>query len=332
MGALLIAAGTAMGIALMVESFRTAFEDMLDQRLRADLVLSQPEGFADAELAILIQRPGVARVGRYADGEAQVSTASGSGQVALHFVDLDAWEAGRYDEEVVLAPDAVLVNEQAARRFGLSVDEPLRVRNRDETVALRVAAVFSDYGEPRPRLVLSLDWAGKLGPVTVDRVSLVVAPPHLDAVSSSLSGGSREITSQREIRDFAERVFARTFRITDALTALALLVAVAGLYNALSALDVKREDEYRLLSMLGFDGSELRRMSLGQALTLAGLVMVLALPLGAAIAWILCNVLNPRAFGWTIAFRWSALPIVTAVVAGMAAAMVAGLLGRRDKW
>ena len=96
--------------------------------------------------------------------------------------------------------------------------------------------------------------------------------------------------------------------------------------------DVKREDEYRLLAMLGFDGSELRRMGFGQALVLAGLVMLLALPLGAAVAWILCSVLNPRAFGWSVAFHWSAVPVVSAVVAGMAAAVAAGLLGRRGQW
>ena len=38
LGALLIATGTAMGIALMVDSFRVAFDDMLDLRLKADLV------------------------------------------------------------------------------------------------------------------------------------------------------------------------------------------------------------------------------------------------------------------------------------------------------
>ena len=332
MGALLIASGTAMGISLMVESFRLAFEDMLDQRLRADLVLSSPEGFAESDLTMLTERPGVARLGRYADGEAQLSKDGTSGQVVLHFVDLDGWEANRYGGAVLPVPHSVFVNEQAARRFGLGAGETLAVRNRGEAVELSVAGVFSDYGEPRPRLVLSLDWAQKLGPVTVDRIGLVVEPASRNEVVTSLVDGNWEVVSQAEIRDFAERVFARTFRITDALTALALLVAAAGLYNALSALDVKRGDEYRLLAMLGFDGAELRRMALGQTMVLAGLVMLLALPLGAVVAWILCNVLNPRAFGWSITFHWSAVPVVSAVAAGMAAALVAGLLGRRGQW
>jgi len=50
------------------------------------------------------------------------------------------------------------------------------------------------------------------------------------------------------------------------------------------------------------------------------------LPLGIAMAWLLCNVINPRAFGWGLNLQFDPGEILVPLGLGLLAALVAGLL------
>jgi len=54
--------------------------------------------------------------------------------------------------------------------------------------------------------------------------------------------------------------------------------------------------------------------------------MSVAVPLGVMFGWILCNVINPRAFGWTIELQVSASAVLWPCAWGMLAAILAGML------
>ena len=128
------------------------------------------------------------------------------------------------------------------------------------------------------------------------------------------------------MRTLALQVFDRTFVVTDALTVVGLIVAVMGLYNAISALQLKRDREFRLLQAIGFTARDIMGMSVMQAVWLAGIALSLALPLGLGIAWMLCDHINPRAFGWSIPLRPS-IPAMTKPMAfGLLVAPLAGWL------
>ena len=60
--------------------------------------------------------------------------------------------------------------------------------------------------------------------------------------------------------------------------------------------------------------------------------MLLAVPLGVAFGWILCSVINPRAFGWTVQLHLGADAVLTPVFWGLVAAACAGLInvGRQE--
>ena len=51
----------------------------------------------------------------------------------------------------------------------------------------------------------------------------------------------------------------------------------------------------------------------------------LATPLGIAIAWALCELVNPRAFGWSITLVLPPATFAEPVLLGIAAAALAGL-------
>ena len=126
-------------------------------------------------------------------------------------------------------------------------------------------------------------------------------------------------------RTRALEIFDRSFAIANALTLLALTVAVAGLYNAMTGLRLNRLATRQLLASLGVTVAEERRVELVRALGLGAFAVVLALPLGLAMGAILCEVINPRAFGWSVAMSLPLPALAWPMALGFAAAVVAAV-------
>jgi putative ABC transport system permease protein len=110
---------------------------------------------------------------------------------------------------------------------------------------------------------------------------------------------------------------------------VAIVVAVLGIVNTLSALILERTRELALLRVGGLSAGELRTMLvlesalLGVASTAAGLVM------GYALSWILINVINKQSFGWTIDFHTPTALIATSLALTFLASALAGLAPAR---
>lgn len=114
--------------------------------------------------------------------------------------------------------------------------------------------------------------------------------------------------------------------MTRALTLLALLVAGVGIYNALTALRLNQAPTRRLLEAQGVLPRELALVTLTRAGSVGAVAVIVALPLGLAMAWVLCHVINPRAFGWTIGLQLDAGGWLPPLILGLVATLVAGLL------
>ena len=54
---------------------------------------------------------------------------------------------------------------------------------------------------------------------------------------------------------------------------------------------------------------------------------IVALPIGYLVGWLLCQELNPRAFGWSIPFRPNVSSVLVPAGLGIVGALVAGLRG-----
>jgi putative ABC transport system permease protein len=213
-------------------------------------------------------------------------------------------------------------------RFDAAVGDHIQLQTEHGSTDFRVVHIFRDYGRSSPRVLFAQDVAQKiLGRTPVDR-AFIIAHPNRDheALASLAAERGWQLQSQSGIRTLALNVFDRTFVVTDALTAVGLIVAVVGLYNAITALQLKRDREFRLLQAIGFTARDLMRMSVVQSVWLAGIALVLALPLGFGIAWMLCDQINPRAFGWTIPLRPSIASMAKPMVFGFIVAPLAGWL------
>lgn len=314
LGALLLALATSVAMALMVDSFKSDFVRMLDQRLDYDFYVDGDDRDLEALAASLVALPGVSRVAGYGRAEQRWA-----GQlVEVGYARFDARESRRYGLSSPLPRGACLLSERLARAAGVAAGARIELGGS----ALLVAGTFPGFGEARPRLLVNTADARRLGIVPVyDRLSLDVepaAPAALDQVVQRLAPGA-SVQDQAAIRSRALAIFDQTFAITGALTGLSLIVAAVGLYNALLALKLLQQPAHRLLKAMGVTARERLAVDLWRITGVGLAAVLLALPLGAVMGWLLCEVVNPRAFGWSLdleasvsAFTW---PVVSAVLA-----------------
>src|SRR5258707_4836133 len=135
--------------------------------------------------------------------------------------------------------------------------------------------------------------------------------------------------SNRDLRAEAIRIFDRTFEITYALEAIAVLVAVMGIAGALLALVIDRRRELGLLRFLGAGTGQVRKLILLEAGLLGLLANVAGLALGFAFSLILIYVITKQSFGWTIRFHWPVAVLLGALTVVYAATVLASLYPAR---
>ena len=101
----------------------------------------------------------------------------------------------------------------------------------------------------------------------------------------------------------ALKVFDQTFVVTELLKLLILGIAFVGIGSAFMVLGLARRGELQTLQSLGIGPRHCRRLLVWQGAGLGLLTALLALPVGYGLAWVLIEVVNPRAFGWRLAFE-----------------------------
>ena len=322
LGALLVAVATAFGMSWMISSFREALQDVLTERLQASVMVRLPAPLPDLQQR-LAALPGVRAVALAAQGEVVV----GGVRAPLRVADRPALEAARLGlVPGSLAAPNVAVSEPLARRLQLIVGEALTVGS----CRLRVGGVFREYGNLRGRVVVARATAARCMPLPPAMEAELYGAVDIAAVRSSLLAvNGAQIADQKLIRTVALAIFDRTFVITGVVRLLALIVAAIALFASLSAWLEQRSAELGVLRALGLTGGELGAVLGLQSLLLGLTAIVLALPVGTAIAWVLVAQLQPRAFGWSfpLLLQWQVVAptFFAALVAVVAGALLPAL-------
>ncbi|MCY4059912.1 MAG: FtsX-like permease family protein [Gammaproteobacteria bacterium] len=325
LGALSVAAAVAIGMGLMVESLRRDFTEMLDVRLASGIYVQTGADVSVSELGMLRDMNGVRDARRYGD----VTARADQGPVSVRVAELDAYETHRYGFDGPIGYQG-MINEVGARLLGMGTGDVLDLVVAGRPVPVEIAHVFRDFGAAAPRVILPTTFLTELNATSVSwrRVSVRADPDAARDLTASLSEryGADRVSNHDDIREAAIAVFDRTFVVSRSLAAMALVVAAIGLYAALTSLQASRSREFRLLSAVGHTRAELWRLALSQTAVLGAMALIAALPLGLAIAWVLCDFVNPAAFGWSISLHVDFASIAGPLLAGALAACAAGAL------
>ncbi|RBI70117.1 ABC transporter permease [Roseovarius sp. TE539] len=334
--ALLLAMAANVGVSTMVSSFRLTFEGFLDQRLASELyVTAEDKAQAEELQAFVASRvravlPLLSVETRLAGVAADLYGARVGPTYSENWKFLDSrkpvWPH-------VAAGEAVIVNEQLARRAGLTIGEHLDV---GQGVRLPIAGIVGDYGNPVGQAVIGEALFRKLFPeIRATRFGLRSNDPEAlrAALIRELGLPPGAIVDQARIKAFSMRVFERTFTVTAALNVLTLAVAGFAMLMSLLTLAGMRVPQLAPAWALGLTRRTLGRLELLRAMLLAALTMAMALPLGLALAWVLLAIVNVEAFGWRLPMYlfpsdYAVLGVCALAAATLAAAWPAWRLSR----
>lgn len=349
--ALALAIGMMVAVALMVGSFRETVRIWVDQTVQSDLWLRPSRGLSNAQTTVFppqiaeeVSRvPFVAAVDRirgrdviYEDSIIWVG--SGEFDVAAGLGDLPMVKPRRPDPALAkaLAERGVVVSESFSVHYRKDVGDTVELPVPGGKQTFPITGIYRDYSNDRGVVVMDRSlFVDTFHDETINTIVVYLKPGvehetarvRLEQMFGPKYGAFA--VSNAAIRREVMTIFDQTFMITYALLGVAIIVAVLGIVNTLSALILERKRELALLRVGGMSQGQVRTMIvlesslIGIASTLAGVVM------GWILSWILIHVINKQSFGWTIDFY-----VPTALIAGSLAitflsSIAAGLVPAR---
>jgi putative ABC transport system permease protein len=345
-GALSTAIAMMTSVGIMVGSFRETVLMWMNDRLPADLYL-RPAGepapdrhpTVSLELADKISKlPGIAGVDRLRAYEISYDGMPAT----LASVDLSALRSdhqsnffsGRPTEQVlsqIRNTDAVVVSEPFTYKHHVRAGDTIALALGTARPSFRIVDVYYDYGSERGSILMDRQTMLRYLPDPAPSNLAIYVAPNASVVTvreeirQATAGYLVLLFSNRDLRTEAIRIFDRTFAITYALEAVAVIVAVMGIAGALLALVIDRRREIGLLRFLGAAASQVRKQILVEAGLLGLLANFVGLALGFALSLILIYVINKQSFGWTIRFHWPVAVLLGAISVVYVATVLAAL-------
>jgi putative ABC transport system permease protein len=349
-GALATAVAMMVSVGIMVGSFRQTVVSWMSNQLPADLYL-RPAGDAAADRHPTISveltekiagLPGVAAVDRLRAYEISYDGMPAT----LASVDLRVLRVYRKSDffsgrptgevlELLRGKNNIIVSEPFTYKHRVKTGDTLTLALGEALANFQVVDVYYDYASERGYILMDRDVLLKYLPDETPTNLAIFLAPNAKAVDvrkeiQEVAAGHRIlIFSDRDLRMEAVRIFDRTFAITYALEAVAVIVAVMGIGGALIALVIDRRRELGLLRFLGASSGQIRKMILVEAGLLGLLANLAGFVLGYFLSLILVFVINKQSFGWTIRFHWPVTVLLGALTVVYAATVVSGLYPAR---
>ncbi|MHA6234606.1 ABC transporter permease [Pseudomonas fluorescens group sp. PF-69] len=312
--ALLLALAANIGAGSMTAGFRQTFSDWLEQRLTAELYLSPLNPAQARDLQTwLKQQPQLTAV--LPNWQVSIQLQGWPADIfgvidhptyRQHWPLLEALGDNPWDR--LAKDDALMLSEQLARRLKVRLGDHLTIPTPTGPWSPRIVGIYADYGNPKGHVLVNVNHLLRGWPqLTPNRFNLRIEPasiaPFVSALQARFALDDSRIVDQSRLKGWSTQVFERTFAATAALNSLTLCVAGVALFISLLTQSQSRLGQLAPLWALGVTRRQLMLLNLGQTWLLALLTLVLALPLGIALAWCLDAVINVQAFGWRLPLR-----------------------------
>ncbi len=348
------ALGTAVAmtasVGIMVGSFRETVSVWMNNQLKADLYLRPAGSLAvdrhptmSTDIADAIERiPGVAAVDRfraYPISYRGLPATLAAGETTKAQSNAGIRLLRGEDRKAILSKlptgDYAIVSEPFANKHNVHAGSTIQLPLKGAAPTFQVLGVYYDYSTERGFIVLDRHTLLRYLPdPAVSNLAVFLQPGanpqavrrHIDEV---IGGRAVMVSTNGKLRREGIAVFDRTFRITYALEAVAVLVAVLGIAGTLLAVVIDRRREFALLRFLGAGHEQVRRIILCEAGLVGLLANAIGVVLGTLLSLILIFVINKQSFGWTIQFHWPVAVLLAALSGVYLATVLAGLYPAR---
>jgi putative ABC transport system permease protein len=343
-------------MAIMVASFRQSVDEWLDRVLPADLYFRTTQlgdtSYLEPGMETWVRGlPQVARVEFLRSG--RILLDPGRPPVVLIARD-DAEKAfplvGRQHSRRPDDPLPVWISEAVVDLYGFRAGKRVALPLNGKSFEFVVAGVFRDYARQHGAVLIDrADYIGLTADRRVNDAALWLAPGAEPAAAvaalRALPGGADlDIAEPGEIRRLSLSFFDRTFAVTYAMEAVAVLVGLFGLSSSLGAVVLARRREFGMLRHLGLTRRQIAAMLATEGGLLAALGALAGLVTGAAISLVLVFVVNRQSFNWGMEMHFPLLlllslaavlillSVLTAVLSGREAMSMGPVRAVREDW
>lgn len=306
-----------VAMAIMVASFRLSLDAWLDQVLPADLYLrsglaGDTAYLSPADEVRIAALPGVRRA-EFLRIQ-QLLLEAGKPRVALFARSIDRNDAGRRVPLVGEArmpradePPPLWASEAMVDLYGYAVGKVVELPIAGKAQRFSVAGIWRDYARQHGTVIIERDlYVALSGDRNSNDAALYLQPgvgakAVEDAIRAGLPGGANlEFGDAGTIRARSLNVFDRTFAVTYALEAVAVIIGLFGLSSSFGALVLARSREFGMLRHLGMTRREIGAMLAAEGALVSALGLALGLLLGWVISLVLIHVVNRQSFHWSM--------------------------------
>ncbi len=339
--ALTVAVSVTVGVGIMVNSFRYTVAVWLEQSLDGDIYISPSTRDASQTIDELestlreiegVDAVATTRLVRVESefGPIRIMAMSQNGINARMPVIESADDA----DTLFSAGQGIMISEPLSYHQSLNIDDSITLHTQTGDQQFRILGIFYDYTSSQGLIAMQRDlyrrwWQDDgITNLTVYKSSEADQQRLLKEIRK-ISSGLRTV-SNLEIRQIAMDVFDRTFLITDVMRLLAVVVAFIGILSAMIALQLGKVKEFGVLRATGMTPGQIRAMIVGQTIIMGTFAGLLSIPLGLLMADILIEVINRRAFGWSMQHQVPVGVVVQAMILALVSATLAGLYPARE--
>ncbi len=328
-------------MAIMVASFRSSVDDWLGAVLPAELYFRTTQAgetaWLDPELEARVRAlPQVERVIFLRSGRIILDPA----RPAVSLIARDAGRilfpsAGKTYERKDGDPPPAWVSEAVFDLYGFAPGARIELPLNGKNFKFVVVGIWRDYARQHGAIVIErATYAALTGDRRANDAGLWLKPgakpeEAIAALRALPGGGLLEIAVPGEIRQASLAIFDRSFAVTYALEAVAVLVGLFGLSSSVGAIVLARRREFGMLRHLGMTRRQIGAMLAAEGGLLALLGVAAGLALGGAISLILIHVVNRQSFNWSmdVHLPWGLL-ISLSILLVLLASLTAWLSGR----
>jgi putative ABC transport system permease protein len=334
---------------IMVHSFRTSLDRWLTQMLPADLYVRVQRGgetgfLTPEEQVRLAATPGVRQIdflrsqNLLLDPRRPAVTLLAGAAATAERLPL----TGRAISPGAGDPPPVWASEVAADIYGWRAGDVIELPIDNRGRRFTVAGIWRDYARQNGAVAITRDLYVELtGDRLANDAAVWIAPgTSLNDAARALrarleNAPGSEITATGEMRAASLALFDRTFAVTYALEAAAVVIGLFGISVSFGAQALARRREFGMLRHLGMTRHDIARMLGVEGMLVSGLGVGAGLALGWIVSLVLVHVVNRQSFHWSmeIAVPWLALFALAAtlVCAAIATAVWSGRAAMDDE-
>jgi putative ABC transport system permease protein len=358
-----IVASTSLMVAMavMVTSFRGSVHAWLVAVLPSDIYLhvegAEAAGLDGAAQERLAATPGVARIAFVRQMPLRLGPDKPAVMLSAQPINAANPRASLplIGDSMAVPPGEtpIWVSEPMGWLYGLNPGDRTRLPIGGASQPVYVAGVWRDYARQFGAIAIAdSDFARLTGDATKTEAAVTLAPGAkadvtIKALRQRMPPGLAPQTlfaEPRQMRAMALAIFDKSFAVTYALEAIAIIIGLIGVATSFSAQTLARAREFGMLRHIGVTRAQIMAMLAAEGAGLGLVGGIAGLGLGLVMAQVLIHVVNPQSFHWTMdtILPWGLFTALvaalvaaaagTAVIAGQRALSAGAVRAVRDDW